>query len=71
LEKTIIDNYDKLLISEKWILSRLKSLTDLVTTSMEDYNFAESGQELHTFTKNEFCDYYIEDFKLTKDTSKY
>lgn len=71
LEKTIIDNYDKLLISEKRILSRLKSLTDLVTTSMEDYNFAESGQELHTFTKNEFCDYYIEDFKLTKDTSKY
>ncbi len=71
LEKTIIDNYDKLLISEKRILSRLKSLTDLVTTSMEDYNFAESGQELLTFTKNEFCDYYIEDFKLTKDTSKY
>lgn len=70
-EKTIIDNYDKLLISEKWILSRVKSLSDLVTTSMEDYNFAESWQELLNFTKNEFCDYYIEEFKLTKNTSKF
>nr|MDD3719994.1 valine--tRNA ligase [Candidatus Gracilibacteria bacterium] len=71
LEKTIIDNYDSLLISEKWILSRVKYLTDLVTNSMEDYNFAESGQELQSFTKNEFCDYYIEEFKLTKNSSKY
>lgn len=70
-EKTIIDNYDKLLISEKWILSRTKYLSDLVTQSMEDYNFAESWQELLSFTKNEFCDYYIEEFKLTKETSKY
>jgi valyl-tRNA synthetase len=26
---------------------------------------------LQTFTKNEFCDYYIEEFKLTKEKSKY
>lgn len=70
-EKIIIDNYDKLSISEKWILSRVKYLQELVTASMESYNFAESGQELQTFTKNEFCDYYIEDFKLTKEESKY
>lgn len=69
LEKTILENYDSLSISEKWILSRVKSLRDLVTSSMEDYNFAESWQELQAFTKNEFCDYYIEDYKLTKDTS--
>jgi len=31
---------------------------------MEEYNFSESGQELQAFTKNEFCDYYIEEFKL-------
>ena len=70
-EKIIIDNYDTLTISEKWILSRVKYLQELVTASMENYNFAESGQELQNFTKNEFCDYYIEDFKLTKDESKY
>jgi valyl-tRNA synthetase len=38
---------------------------------MEDFDFSEAGQELQTFTKHEFCDYYIEEFKLTKETSKY
>jgi valyl-tRNA synthetase len=35
---------------------------------MEDYNFSEAGIELQAFTKNEFCDYYIEEFKLTNDS---
>jgi valyl-tRNA synthetase len=56
---------------EKWILSRIKYLSDLVTKSMEKYDFSEAGLELQIFTKNEFCDYYIEEFKLTKTESKY
>lgn len=38
---------------------------------MENYSFSEAGQELYTFTKNRFCDYYIEEFKLAKDVSKH
>jgi valyl-tRNA synthetase len=38
---------------------------------MEEFSFSEAGQELQAFTRNEFCDYYIEEFKLTKETSKY
>ena len=64
-------NYDNLMLHEKWILSRIKYLSDLVTSSMENFNFSEAGQELQAFTRNEFCDYYIEEFKLTKDTSAY
>lgn len=64
-------NYDKLQIHEKWILSKISGLTDLVTDSMENYSFSEAWQELYTFTKNRFCDYYIEEFKLSKDTSEY
>lgn len=56
---------------ETWILSRVSYLVELVTQAMEDYSFSEAGTELYVFTKNEFCDYYIEEFKLTKDTSKY
>jgi valyl-tRNA synthetase len=56
---------------EKWILSRIKYLSDLVTEAMENYDFSEAGIELQAFTKNEFCDYYIEEFKLTKETSTY
>jgi valyl-tRNA synthetase len=34
---------------------------------MEKYDFSQAGIELQAFTKNEFCDYYIEEFKLTLD----
>lgn len=70
-EKILKDNYDALMVHEKWILSRVKYLSDLVTDSMEKYNFSIAGEELQTFTKNEFCDYYIEEFKVTRETSNY
>lgn len=71
LEKEIKSNYNQLMFHEKWILSRIRDLSDLVTEWMENYDFSEVWIELQTFTKNEFCDYYIEEFKLTKDVSKY
>ena len=71
IEKSLIKNYDSLMLHEKWVLSRIKYLSDIVTESMASYNFSEAGQELYHFTKNEFCDYYIEEFKLTKETSKH
>ena len=69
--KLLEKNYDTLLLHEKWILSKLVGLTNLVTDSMENYSFSEAGEELYRFTRNRFCDYYIEEFKLTKETSKY
>ncbi|PIE85243.1 valine--tRNA ligase [Candidatus Gracilibacteria bacterium] len=71
IEKILIKHYDELMFHEKWILSRIKYLSDEVTSGMEKYSFSDIGQELQVFTRNEFCDYYIEVFKLTKDSSKY
>ncbi len=71
IEKDLIKNYESLMFHEKWILSRISYLWELVTKSMDDYTFSEAWQELYHFTKNEFCDYYIEEFKLTKKDSKY
>jgi valyl-tRNA synthetase len=71
LESKLMKNYNELMFHEKWIISRIKYLSDLVTESMDNYNFSEAGIELQAFTKNEFCDYYIEEFKLTKEQSKY
>lgn len=59
------------MLHEKWILSRIVELTTLVSQSMENYSFSEAGQELYIFTKNRFCDYYIEEFKLTKNESQF
>ena len=71
LEEILVKNYDNLELHEKWILSKLKYLSDLVTKWMEKYDFSEAGQELQIFTKNEFCDYYIEEFKLSGETSQF
>ena len=71
IEETLEKNYDELMLHEKWILSRIKYLSDEVRAWMEDYSFSNIGQELQSFTKNEFCDYYIEEFKLTDEKSKY
>ncbi len=71
IEETLKSNYLDLMFHEKWILSRVKYLSERVTEWMEKYDFSEAWQELQNFTKNEFCDYYIEEFKLTKEDSKY
>ena len=71
IENNLLKNYDNLMFHEKWILSRIRYLSDLVTESMENYNFSEAWLELQNFTKHEFCDYYIEEFKLTKDKSEF
>jgi len=71
IEKRLLDNYESLEFHEKWILSRIRNISDLVRKSMENYSFSDAWIKLLAFTKNEFCDYYIEEFKLTKETSKY
>lgn len=71
IEKRILANYDELMFHEKWILSRLRNISDTVIEGMEKYNFSEVGIELQNFTRNEFCDYYIEEFKITRETSKH
>lgn len=71
IQEKLSKNYDELMLHEKWILSKLVWLTNLVTDSMESYSFSEAGGELYTFTKNRFCDYYIEEFKLAKEVSKH
>jgi valyl-tRNA synthetase len=71
IEKRILKNYDDLMFHERWILSRLRSVSDTVNKGMQDFNFSEVGIELQNFTRNEFCDYYIEEFKITREVSKH
>jgi len=71
LEKTLTKNWSKLLDYERWILTRLKRTTVDVTRGMEDYDFSMMGEKLVSFTRDEFADYAIECFKLSKDESKY
>lgn len=71
IEKRILDNFDDLNFFEKWILSRLSFVSREVNNWMEKLNFSESWILLKEFTKNEFCDYFIEEFKIMSKNSKY
>lgn len=70
LAKKIENHWTAFLPHEQWILSRLKDTIDGVTQGMEKYTFSEAGTALQNFTRDEFADFFIEEYKLTKDTTK-
>ncbi len=67
----IVTNADKLLPHERWILSRTRATVDRVTEGMEKYSFSEAGSDLISFIRDEFADFAIEEYKITKDSSEF
>ena len=51
---------DELFVEDRWILSRLASVTQRVTTSLENYKFSEAARALYDFAWDEFCSFYVE-----------
>ena len=45
---------------ERWILSRLNSVTATVRDALETFNFDVASKELYQFFWHEFCDWYLE-----------
>jgi valyl-tRNA synthetase len=45
---------------DRWLLSRLATVTDGVTKSLEGYRYAEAAKELYDFAWDEFCSFYVE-----------
>jgi len=70
LRKKIEQNWTHFLPHEQWILSRLKVTIDGVSDGMERFGFSDSGQDLVAFTRDEFADFFIEEYKLTKATTQ-
>jgi len=50
----------QLFVEDRWILSRLSTVTRQVTESLANYRFAEAARVLHEFVWFEFCDFYVE-----------
>ncbi len=46
-----------------WIISRLNSVTEVCTNSLEKYKFNEAIRALYEFIWNDFCDWYLEIIK--------
>jgi valyl-tRNA synthetase len=50
-------------LEDRWILSRLSTVTAELTTLLEHYHFDAATRVIRDFTWNEFCDWYLEMLK--------
>jgi valyl-tRNA synthetase len=51
-------------VVDRWVLSRLATVTALVDAGYEDFQFAKTTDALYHFVWDEFCDWYLELAKL-------
>jgi valyl-tRNA synthetase len=49
-----------LLLEDRWLLSRLATVTKQVTDALENYHYADAARTLYDFAWNEFCSFYVE-----------
>ena len=47
-------------LEDRWLLSRLSTVTAEVTTRIDAYRFAEASDILYKFAWDEFCSFYVE-----------
>ena len=47
-------------LEDRWLLSRLSTVSREVTEALEQYRFADAARTLYAFAWNDFCDYYVE-----------
>jgi len=50
----------ELLVEDRWILSRLATVTGQVTEALAEYRFADAARVLYDFAWDEFCSFYVE-----------
>ena len=51
---------EQLAFEDRWLLSRLSSVTKEVTASLEQYGYADAARAIYDFAWDEFCSFYIE-----------
>ncbi|MBW2569241.1 MAG: valine--tRNA ligase [Deltaproteobacteria bacterium] len=50
-------------LADRWILSRLNSVTKSVSDDLDSYRFNDAAGALYKFVWHEFCDWYLESIK--------
>ena len=54
---------EQLTVEDRWILSRLATVSHEVSRSLEEFRYADAPRELYDFAWNEFCSFYVEMLK--------
>jgi len=56
-------DYNQLSLPDKWIFSRLNSVTKNVNDALDNYRFNDAAGIIYKFVWHEFCDWYLEIIK--------
>jgi valyl-tRNA synthetase len=59
--------HEVLRLEDRWILSRLDTVTRIVNEAFDSYDFSQATRELYHFVWDEYCDWYLELAKLRND----
>lgn len=51
---------DELLLEDRWLLSRLATVTRETTHALNTYRYADAARTLYDFAWDEFCSFYVE-----------
>ena len=51
---------EELRLEDRWILSRLASVTNEATDALAEYRYADAARVLYGFAWDEFCSFYVE-----------
>ena len=51
---------EKLRLEDRWLLSRLTTVTQQVTSALHEYRYADAARTLYDFAWDEFCSFYVE-----------
>jgi valyl-tRNA synthetase len=54
---------DDLTVEDRWMLSRLTTVSRNVTSYLEDFKYADATRELYEFAWHQFCSFYVEMLK--------
>ena len=54
---------DDLTVEDRWMLSRLRTVTNRVTELLEQFLYAEATREMYDFAWDHFCSFYVEMMK--------
>ncbi len=63
-------NEAELPIEDRWILSRLSTVTAGVTAALDTYRYSEAAKSLYDFAWDEFCSFYVEMAKSRFDDER-
>jgi valyl-tRNA synthetase len=50
----------ELTVEDRWLLSRLASVTATVTEALESYRYSEAARTLYDFAWDDFCSFFVE-----------